>query len=105
LEAYCVLCEVRNKTLRIKCRFILVCKFLPWLRRLVIALSLLSPGFEPRSALVKFLIGKVSVLQVSLRVRVFRLSLVSIISPISHNNFYPRIALKRRTKGRTLEVL
>jgi hypothetical protein len=51
---------------------------------------------------VKFVVEKVSVVQVSLRV--FRLSPVSIFSPNFHNNICLRVALKGRTNGRNLEA-
>jgi hypothetical protein len=50
----------------------------PWLRRLVAGLSLRRPGFHSSSANVRFMVDRVALGQVFLRV--LRLSLVSVIS-------------------------
>jgi hypothetical protein len=57
-----------------------------WLRRLVAGLSLRSPGFEPRSIHVGFVVEKVALGQVFLRV--LRFSPVNIIPPSLSNSYH-----------------
>jgi hypothetical protein len=54
-------------------------KAVPWLRLLVAGVSLRSPGFEPRSLHVGFVVDNVALRQVFLQVLQF--SPVSIIPP------------------------
>jgi hypothetical protein len=51
------------------------CRAVPWLRRLVAGLSLRRPGFDPGSFHVGFVVDKVALGQVFLRVIGFPLSI------------------------------
>jgi len=64
-------------------------------RRFVAGLSRLRFGFDPRSVHVRFVVDKVALGQVFLRV--LRYSPVSIILPIFHIHLH--VALTERTNG------
>ena len=58
------------------------------------------PGFDHRPVRVGFVVNKVALGQVS--VKVLRFSPVSVILPMLHIRFHLHVALTRRTKGRIL---
>jgi hypothetical protein len=60
------------------------CGAVPWLRRLVAGLSPRRPGFDPGSVHLGFVVDKVVLGQVLLRV--LRLSPVNYIAPMLHYN-------------------
>ena len=72
---------------------------MPWLWRLVTGLSAPRPRFNPGPVRVRFVVGKVTLGQISLHI--FRFSPVSVIPPIIHTPLYININLLRTT-GRSL---
>jgi hypothetical protein len=70
----------------------------PWLRRLVAGLSLRRPEFDPSSAHVKFVVDKVALRQVFLRV--LRLFPVSVIPSMFRTHLRLHVALRILQKKR-----
>jgi hypothetical protein len=96
LEMERVYCEVRTEYL-----YIIQVTFGPQSLRLLFASVLpRKPRFDPRSVHVRFVMDKMAVGQVSVQVLCF--SLVSIIPPMFHTHLQLKVALTRRTNGRSL---
>jgi hypothetical protein len=69
-------------TLKTRHKFNVQTMAVPWLRRLVADLSPQRPGFDPGSAHVGFVVDKLALGQVFLRV--LRFSPVHVIPPVLH---------------------
>jgi hypothetical protein len=70
---------------------------IPWLRRSVTGLSPRRPGFSPGSVCVGFVVDRVAVRQVFLRV--LRVSFVSIVPPRLHTHSLRYLGMKNRRVG------
>ena len=73
---------------------------MPWLRRLVAGLSPRKPGLDPGLVHVRFVVDKVTLGHVFLRL--LRFSPVSIIPPLLRTHLHIQFAVIRRTNGRIL---
>lgn len=69
----------------------------PWLRKYVAGLSTRRPGFDPRSAHVRIVVGRVAEEQVLFRG--LRFSSVHITAPTFHIHLHVDAAFSRREKG------
>jgi hypothetical protein len=66
--------------------------------RLVAGPSPRSPGLDPRTVNVRYVVDKVAFGRVFLRV--LRFLPVTVISPVLHSHLHLRVALTTQTKGR-----
>ena len=76
---------------------------MPLIRQLVAGLSARRPEHDPKSVLVGFVVDKVAVGQVILRV--LRISPVNIIPTLLQTHRHLQISLTRRTNGGNLDIL
>jgi hypothetical protein len=92
-----ILCYVRarSRKLAVKCIFI---KFVPWFTWLVAGLSPRSPGFDYRPVHMIFVVNKVAMGCVFLRL--LQYISIDIIPPMFHTHSH--VTLTRRTNGRGL---
>ena len=92
----CLLCFTNQHLNTIQTKFRL--RVAPWLKWLVVRLSSRSPALDRRSVPVRFVVDKVELGQITLRVVL--LSAVNTIPPTLHTHILPHIALTRKVKRR-----
>jgi hypothetical protein len=101
MERPYVSCAAETELLNVF-RWISIFRALPWLRRLIVGLSRRRPGLDSSPDHVRFVVDKVALQKIFLRV--LRVPLVRIIPPMPLAGLLVHVVLTERTNGRSLET-